>query len=115
MIAKCGERKNGRRLTEEQINQLLSIGFVFELKEGIASVRFWEGMEMLRSFYEEEGYTDVPMFYSKNPTFGLIAENIRKEFLKICHQPVAIGVTAAPKKSDNVVNASKVENIVIQL
>ena len=131
-LQNAGKRKKGRRLTEERINQLLSIGFVFELKEEMARVRFREGMEMLRSFYEEEGHTDVPTFYSKNPTFGLIAEDIRKEYRKICHRAVAAGatdgsirqngptsidaptsiVTAAAQKSEDAksVNASKVGN-----
>lgn len=79
-----GKREKGRRLTHERISQLLSIGFVFELKEELARVRFREGMEMLRKYYKEEGHTNVPTFYAKNPTFGLIVEDIRKEYRKIC-------------------------------
>lgn len=81
-LVKQGRRARGKRLSDERIVQLKSIGFVFELKETMAMTRFKEGMVLLREFYLKEGHCVVPKFLSSNPTFGLCVEEMRKEYRK---------------------------------
>ena len=81
----AGGKKKGKRLTEERIQQLRALGFVFEWKEAQALQRFREGVDGLRAFWSREGHTMVPKFYPKNATFGLVVEDMRGEYRAICH------------------------------
>ena len=75
--------KKSRRLNQNRLAQLREIGFVFELREEMAHKRFREGIAALRDFIEEHGHASVPNFYEKNPTLGLVAEEMKREAVKL--------------------------------
>ena len=77
-------KRSGKRLTEERIQQLKALGFVFEWKEAQALQRFQEGIVGLRAYWSQEGHVHVPKFYPTNPTFGLCVEDMRMEYRLIC-------------------------------
>jgi hypothetical protein len=82
-LQRAGKR-SGKRLTEERIQQLKELGFVFEWKEAQALQRFQEGIVGLRAYWNQEGHVHVPKFYPSNPTFGLCVEDMRVEYRIIC-------------------------------
>ena len=59
------------------------MGFIFELREEMAHKRFREGIQALREFVEENGHASVPNFYEKNPTLGLVVEEMKREATKL--------------------------------
>lgn len=75
--------KESKRLSDERINQLQDMGFVFELREEMAQKRFREGIDMLKAFQLQFGHVDVPQFYPKNPTLGLCMQELKKEYGKL--------------------------------
>ncbi len=83
-LAKQGKR--AKKLSAEKRRQLLSLGFIFELKEELAMRRFREGLEFLKEFKEKEGHLEVPNFYEPNATMGLCVEDMRTEYRRICQQ-----------------------------
>ena len=72
-----------KRLSDERVEQLRAMSFVFKLREEMASRRFREGIEMLRTFRDEHGHVDVPQFFPRNPTLGLCVQELRKEFGRV--------------------------------
>jgi hypothetical protein len=85
-LAKAGERPPRKRLTEEKIEMLNELGFVFELREQQMIKRFKDGLLTLKEYYLAHGDCRVPSFYTANPTFGLCVEDMRKEYRDICHK-----------------------------
>mmetsp|Transcript_741 Transcript_741/g.1031 ORF Transcript_741/g.1031 Transcript_741/m.1031 type:complete len:269 (+) Transcript_741:1-807(+) len=81
-LAKQGRRAKGKRLSDERIIQLKSIGFIFELKEEMTIQRYRDGIKQLREYFLTEGNFEVPTFYAPNPTFGLCVEDLRKQYRK---------------------------------
>jgi hypothetical protein len=81
-LAKQGRRAKGKRLSDDRVDQLKTIGFVFELKEEMTMKRYRDGIETLKEFHAKEGHCGVPTFYASNPTFGLCVEDMRKEYRK---------------------------------
>jgi hypothetical protein len=75
--------KNSRRLDQNRLAQLRDIGFVFELREEMAHKRFREGIAALHEFIDEHGHASVPNFYEKNPTLGLVIEEMKREVVKL--------------------------------
>jgi len=75
--------KNSRRLDQNRLAQLRDIGFVFELREEMAHKRFREGIAALHEFIDEHGHASVPNFYEKNPTLGLVIEEMKREAVKL--------------------------------
>jgi len=80
-----GSRK-GKRLSEDRIDELKQMGFIFELKEVMAIQRFKDGLQTLKEFKLREGHCRVPNFYVDNPTFGLCVEDMRTEYRMICNR-----------------------------
>jgi hypothetical protein len=92
-LAKTGRRPLGKRLTEEKIDILKDLGFVFELREEQMIKRFKDGLATLKEYYLEHGDCRVPSFYAPNPTFGLCVEDMRKEYRDVCNQ-ISLGKEA---------------------
>lgn len=86
-LAKAG-RPPRNRLTEEKIEILKDLGFVFELREEQMMQRFKEGLVTLKEYYLLNGDCKVPSFYAENPTFGLCVEDMRKEYRDICQKMI---------------------------
>ncbi len=80
-------RKKGKvdcgKLSSERIEQLKSIGFVFEFKEEMAQKRFRDGIRGLKLFFDKQGHSQLPQFYAPDPTLGLCVEDMRTEYRKI--------------------------------
>ena len=83
LIRQGRRAKDTKRLSAQRLEQLREIGFVFELREEMAHKRFREGITALRVFVEENGHSDVPNFYDKNPTLGLVMEEMKREAGKL--------------------------------
>jgi hypothetical protein len=75
----------GKRLSDDRIDELRRMGFIFEFKEEMAMKRFKEGLQTLKEFKLREGHCRVPSFYVDNPTFGLCVEDMRREYRMICN------------------------------
>jgi Helicase associated domain. len=76
----------GKRLSDDRIDELRQMGFIFEFKEEMAMKRFKDGLQSLKEFKLKEGHCKVPSFYADNPTFGLCVEDMRTEYKMICNQ-----------------------------
>ena len=83
-LAKQKNTSKGKKLSDDRVEHLKTMGFVFELKEELAMKRFRDGVNGLKVFQEKEGHLYVPSFYPENPTFGLCVEDLRTEYRKIC-------------------------------
>jgi hypothetical protein len=83
LIRQGRRSKDSKRLDTIRIQQLRDMGFIFELREEMAHKRFREGIQALREFVEENGHASVPNFYEKNPTLGLVVEEMKREATKL--------------------------------
>ena len=83
LIRQGRKPKESKRLSPARMQQLREIGFIFELREEMAHKRFREGINALREFINEHGHASVPGFYEKNPTLGLVVEEMKREGAKL--------------------------------
>jgi hypothetical protein len=83
LIRQGRKPKESKRLSPMRMQQLREIGFIFELREEMAHKRFREGINALRDFINDHGHASVPSFYEKNPTLGLVVEEMKREGAKL--------------------------------
>ena len=92
LIRQGRKPKDTKRLSPDRMQQLREIGFIFELREEMAHKRFREGIDALREFISDHGHASVPSFYEKNPTLGLVVEEMKREGAKLqLGQPSTMG------------------------
>lgn len=82
-LVRQGRKPKAKRLSPARMQQLRELGFIFELREEMAHKRFREGINALRDFINEHGHASVPSFYEKNPTLGLVVEEMKREGAKL--------------------------------